>query len=166
MDAVPGMVTGMWFTPTKAGNYEIACAEYCGVGHHTMRGKVVVEEESAFLAWLDTQPTFAQSMSQESAGDAGADPSAKGQKLAQSLGCVGCHTVDGNPAAGPTWKGLFGKTETLADGSTVVVDENYLKESITNPNAKVVKDFAPMMQPYDLSGEELDALVEYAKGLQ
>jgi cytochrome c oxidase subunit 2 len=73
--------------------------------------------------------------------------------------------VDGSRSAGPTWKGLYGKTETLADGSTVVVDEDYLKESIAKPGAKVVKDYAPLMPPYHLSSEDLDALIAYTKGL-
>jgi cytochrome c oxidase subunit 2 len=61
MDAMPGMITHFWFTPTHAGTFEIACTEYCGLGHHVMRGQVVVEEEGAFQAWLNAQPTFAQS---------------------------------------------------------------------------------------------------------
>ncbi len=164
MDAVPGLVSGVWFTPTKTGTFEIACAEYCGVGHHTMRGQVVVEEEGAFLAWLNAQPTFAQA-SRAGATDTGDGLIAQGWKLAQDKGCLACHSVDGSPSAGPTWKGLYGKTETLADGSTVVVDEGYLKESIVNPNAAVVKDFSPMMPPYKLTSEELDALIAYTKGL-
>ncbi|MCH7711074.1 MAG: cytochrome c oxidase subunit II [Proteobacteria bacterium] len=68
MDLVPGQVTYFWFTPTRTGTFDILCFELCGVGHHTMRGKVVVEEESAFKAWLETQPTFAQSMAKAATG--------------------------------------------------------------------------------------------------
>jgi cytochrome c oxidase subunit 2 len=164
MDVVPGLVTSLWFTTTRTGAFEIACAEYCGVGHHTMRGKVIVEEEGAFLAWLDAQPTFAQAMA--GAGVRGGDDLAeRGRKLAQAQGCLGCHSLDGSKSAGPSWKGLFGKKEMLADGGTVLVDEAYLKESIANPGAKVVKDYAPMMPPYNLSGEELDVLIAYTKSL-
>ena len=90
MDAVPGMVTGLWFTPTRTGSFELACSEYCGVGHHTMRGLVVVEEEAAFQTWLKTQPTFAQSMnkvamSKEAAGT-GDGLAARGRELAQAQG--------------------------------------------------------------------------------
>lgn len=164
MDAVPGMVSGLWFTPTRTGRFELACAEYCGLGHYTMRGLVVVEEEAAFQAWLNKQPTFAQSMSKE-AVSTGDGLAARGRKLAQAQGCLGCHSVDGSRSAGPTWKGLYGKTETLANGSTVVVDDDYLKKSISDPNAMIVKGYSPVMPPFNLSGEELDALIAYARDL-
>ncbi|MGH8578682.1 MAG: cytochrome c oxidase subunit II [Gammaproteobacteria bacterium] len=164
MDAVPGLVSGLWFTPTKTGTFEIACAEYCGVGHHTMRSRVVVEDEGAFQAWLNEQPTLAQALS-EGAAETGDPLVNQGRKLAQDQGCLACHSVDGSPGAGPTWKGLYGKTETLADGSTVVVDEEYLKESIVNPGAAVVEGYDPLMPPYQLSSEELDALIAYTKAL-
>lgn len=87
-----------------------------------------------------------------------------GKQLAAS--CMGCHTVDGSPSAGPTWQGLFGKTETLDDDSTVVVDEAYLSESIREPGAQVVKGFANFMPPYaSLSDEEIAALIAYIKSL-
>ena len=78
----------------------------------------------------------------------------------------GCHTVDGSASVGPTWKGLFGKTETMTDDSTAVVDEAYLREAIINPNATVVAGFSPIMPPYALSNEELDALIAYTKVLK
>lgn len=164
MDAVPGLVTGLWFTPTQTGTYEIACAEYCGVGHHTMRGLVVVEDEATFHSWLNTQPTFVQTASaaQGGSGDALVD---QGRKLAQAQGCLACHSVDGSPGAGPSWKGLYGKSETLADGATVTVDDGYLKESIVSPGAKVVKGYAAVMPPYSLSDDEVKALIAYARDL-
>ena len=89
-----------------------------------------------------------------------------GQSLYRSLGCVGCHTADGSASAGPTWKELFGKTETLADGSTALVDEAYLIESILAPGEKVVQNFGNFMPPYpQLSQEQLDRLVAYIKSL-
>lgn len=60
MDMVPGLVTYLWFTPTKLGDYEILCEELCGVGHHTMRGLVVVDEQTDYDTWLDAQPTYAE----------------------------------------------------------------------------------------------------------
>ncbi len=167
MDAVPGLITNFWLTPTKVGTFEAACAEYCGVGHHGMRGIVVVEEESAFQAWLAKQPTFEQTQtaSTDPGAAGGDDLVTQGQKVAQAQGCTACHSIDGSPGAGPTWKGLFGKQETLASGGEVKVDEDYLKESITNPAAKVVKGFSPVMPPYNLNEKELEALVAYAKSL-
>jgi cytochrome c oxidase subunit 2 len=94
----------------------------------------------------------------------------EGQQVAQSAGCLACHTVDGSPSVGPTWQGLFGSTETLADGSTVQVDEQYLHESIVDPNAKIVEGFAPGLMPQDyeqsLTEQEIQAIIEYIKSLQ
>lgn len=177
MNIVPGMVTTFWFTPTKAGRYEALCAQLCGIGHPNMRGYVVVEDEAAFQAWLKAQPTFAASMAPAAATGAaiaplasaapstaaGAAPDllAQGKALSQSKGCVACHTVDGNAGVGPTWKGLYGKTETMADGATAKVDEAYLKTFIRNPTAKTVKGFAPIMPKIEMSDAELAALVAY-----
>ncbi|MEE9354525.1 MAG: cytochrome c oxidase subunit II [Methylococcaceae bacterium] len=164
MDAVPGIVTSLWFTPTKLGRYDIACAEYCGMGHHTMHNFVEVDNEQDFLAWQDAQPTFAELATKTTQGSDNS-LSTKGQQIAQEKGCFGCHSIDGNSGAGPTWKGLYGKTETLTDGNTIVVDEAYLKESIANPKTKVVKGYANMMPAYDFSEEEMAALIAYTKQL-
>lgn len=166
MNMVPGMVTSFWFTPTKTGRYEVLCAQLCGVGHYNMRAFVVVDEEPAFRAWLKSQPTFAQTMAtaHAAAGVAdtpGGDTTAQGKALAQAKGCVACHTVDGSAGVGPTWKGLYGKTETMADGSTALVDEAYLKNFIRDPQARVVKGFAPIMPKIALADDELAALVAY-----
>jgi len=163
MNMVPGMVTWYWFTPTKAGRYEVLCAQLCGVGHYNMRGYVVVEDQATFDAWLKKQPTFAMSMKPAPVAAGGDTAAGKGQALAQSKGCVACHTVDGSPGVGPTWKGLFGKTETMADGSTAIVDDKYLKDFILNPQSRVVKGFAPIMPKIPLSDDELAALVAYIR---
>lgn len=167
MNIVPGQVVSFWFTPTLAGRYEAMCAQLCGVGHPNMRGMVVVEEEAAFQAWLKTQPTFASTLSATAAAasaGAGSLPD-QGKALAQNKGCVACHSVDGSPGVGPTWKGLFGKTETLLDGSTVLIDEAALRTDIRDPLARVVKGFAPIMPKPDLKDDELEALVAYIKTL-
>ena len=159
MDLVPGMVTSLWLTPTRVGEFEVACAEYCGVGHHTMQGWVTVDEEVDYRAWLESQPTYAELSRSKSAGEE--DPSITlGREVAEAKGCLGCHSLDGSPSAGPTWKGLFGKSEVLADGSNIEVDEEYLKESIVEPNAKVVEGYSPMMPAYELSEQELRALID------
>ena len=94
----------------------------------------------------------------------------QGAQSARQMGCTACHSVEGNPSVGPTWKGLFGKTETFTDGSTVVVDEPYLGESILTPNARVVEGFLPGIMPQDfgdrLSEPEIKAIIEYIKTLQ
>lgn len=173
MNMVPGMVTSFWFTPTKAGTYEILCAQLCGVGHYNMRGKVVVEDQAAFDAWLRRQPTFALTMMKTpappaTAAGAGAPAGAdtlveQGRALAQSKGCVGCHSIDGTVGVGPSWKDLYGSTGTFADGSSAKVDDTYLKTEITDPQARLVKGFGPLMPKIPLSEEEVGALIAYIR---
>lgn len=166
MNIVPGMVSSFWFTPTKKGRYEAMCAQLCGVGHPNMHGYVEVVDEAEFKAWLKEQPTFAQSLvaARQNVPQPGT-AAAQGKAVAQAKGCVACHTLDGSSGPGPTWKGLFGKTETLADGSTVVVDEVYIERSMREPNAQVVKGFPAIMPPSDLSADETAAVTAYIQSL-
>ncbi len=93
-----------------------------------------------------------------------------GRLLAQQLGCLGCHSTDGSTVIGPTWKGLFGKEETLQDGSTVIVDEQYIRRSIVDPSAQVVKGFPDNVMPKNygdqLTEEQIQALIAYIKSLR
>jgi cytochrome c oxidase subunit 2 len=176
MNMVPGQVSTFWFTPTKAGRYEALCAQLCGVGHPNMRAHVVVEDAASFEAWQKALPTFgamqasakasAQAAAAPAATAGGADAQvAQGRALADAKGCVACHTIDGSPRVGPTWKGLYGKTETMKDGSTALVDQAYLQSFIRDPLAREVKGFAPVMPKIELSDEELAALVAYIQTL-
>ncbi|TVT80028.1 cytochrome c oxidase subunit II [Pseudomonas sp. H3(2019)] len=164
MDMVPGMVSYFWFTPTKTGEYEILCAEYCGVGHYNMRGHMIVVEQNAFDQWLSSQPTFAQTLA------AAAKPSRdsmleKGRLLVEKYGCSACHSQDGSASLGPGWKGLYGRAEQLADGTSVQVDEAYLKAAILDPKARRVQGYPPVMVAYTLNEDELGALVTLIKSL-
>ena len=98
------------------------------------------------------------------------DLAAKGQALAQNNGCQGCHTTDGSPLVGPSWQGIYGGQETLIDGTTVEVNDEYLRESIVDPNAKVVENFTPNLMPStygnSLSDSDVDAIIAYIKSLQ
>jgi cytochrome c oxidase subunit 2 len=162
MDLVPGLVSRFWFTPTQTGRFEIMCAEFCGVAHFNMRGHIVVEPADRFVAWLDAQPTYAQSLVKTGAPAADVLV-AQGRALAQSRGCLACHTLDGRPGVGPTWRGLYGKTETLVGGAKVAVDDAYLRRSIVEPNVQVVQGFAPVMPPSSLNDQEMDALIAFIK---
>lgn len=165
MDMVPGLVSSFWFTPTKTGRFEIMCAEYCGLAHFNMRGHVVIEPEDKFRAWLSQQHTYAQSIAPVVAAGTGGDAlAAQGKAIAQSRGCVACHSIDGKPGVGPTWKGLYGKTEALVDGASVKVDDAYLKESILQPSAKVVQGYAPVMPAGAMNDQEVAAVIAYIKG--
>jgi len=158
MDAVPGRYTDLWFQATKPGEYPVFCAEYCGTAHSDMLTSVVVHPAGEYERWLDNT-------CKESDKETGAP---RGQKLYEKQGCSTCHSVDGSAKIGPTWKGLWGSSETLADGANQKVDENYLRESMLDPNKKVVKGYAPSMPTYQgkLSDKDIDGLIEYIKTLK
>ncbi|NVK42985.1 MAG: cytochrome c oxidase subunit II [Oceanospirillaceae bacterium] len=164
MDMVPGLVSHFWFTPTRAGRFEILCAEFCGVGHYNMRGRLQVEAPEVFERWLSEQPTFA-TLQLEQQGRA-VDPQVeRGRALAQRHGCVACHSQDGGQSLGPGWFGLYGSTVTLSDGGTLTADDAYLRKSILDPSAQVVQGYAAVMTPYDLDDASLDALLALIRSL-
>jgi cytochrome c oxidase subunit II len=158
MDAVPGRYTDMWFQGKRAGDYPIFCAEYCGTSHSDMLSHVIVHPAGEYEKWLNKACVDA---------DSKVGPE-RGKDLFERQGCSTCHTVDGTPKIGPTWKGLFGKMEMMADGKPYKVDENYLRESIMDPAAKVVQGFAPAMPAYKgkLSDKDIDGLIDYIKTLK
>jgi cytochrome c oxidase subunit 2 len=152
-DVVPGRYTTLWFRATKPGTYHLFCSQYCGTQHSGMIGWVVVMEPSDYEAWMS--------------GSGGSQPLAEtGQKLFNDLGCVTCHRSD-TQGRGPDLAGIFGKTVVLQDGRTLTVDENYIRESILEPGAKVVQGFKPIMPTFQgqVSDEQLNALVDYVKSL-
>jgi cytochrome c oxidase subunit 2 len=136
-DLVPGMETTLRITPTEIGEYKLLCAEICGLNHTTMVASVRVVSQADFDAWVGG---FEGALAE-------ANPAERGGKWAADYGCISCHSVDGSVIAGPTWAGLFGSVETLADGTTVTVDEAYLQNSILNPNAQIVEGFNPGVMP-------------------
>ena len=171
MNMVPGMVTHFWFTPERAGRYEVLCAQLCGVGHSNMRSWVVIDDPVVYADWLARQPTFGGGAPPGAAGRAGAagvpgspaEPGKVGRLLAQQKGCVACHSVDGSRGVGPSWKGLYGRTEALEGGGTAKVDDAYLRQAINAPQAAVVLGYPPVMPPAGLSEAELSAVVEYIR---
>lgn len=161
-DVLPGRYVQLWFTPTKIGTFDIFCAEYCGTGHSAMLGKVIVLSPEAYEIWEKGVKAV------DGAGVASLPPAELGEKLYKEKGCNACHSVDGSTVVGPTFKGIFGHSVELQDGSTVDVDENYLKQSILEPQAQLVKGFQPVMPSFKgiLSDEEISALVAYIKTLK
>jgi cytochrome c oxidase subunit 2 len=145
----------MWFRPTKVGRYNLFCSQYCGTNHAAMRGWVTVMEPAAYSAWLS------------GASDAGADPVVAGQKLFVEKACNTCHLSDGSGRA-PSLNGLYGAKVLLADGSTVVADEAYIRESILDPKAKIVAGYQPLMPSFQgqLTEEQILSLTAYIKSLQ
>jgi cytochrome c oxidase subunit 2 len=152
-DAVPGQYRTMWFEATKPGEYHLFCAEYCGTNHSRMIGRVVVMEDIAYQQWLGgyTEQT----------------PVQEGQQLFVQFDCASCHET-GRRQRAPQLGGLFGTQVPLTNGRTVVFDESYIRESIINPDAKVVQGFPPGIMPSfrrQLTEEQILALIAYIKSL-
>lgn len=163
-DILPGRFTQLWFTPTKVGSFIIFCSEYCGAGHSQMLARVNVMSPEAFSRWEG-----------KTAGDKSAVSTAsslpaheRGKKLYTNRGCNACHSIDGSSGIAPTFKGVFGRQEKLTDGSSVRADENYLVESIYEPQAKLVAGYQPVMPSFKgiLSEDEVSAIIEYLKTLK
>ena len=151
-DVLPGRYTVAWFHPTKAGTYHLFCAEYCGTSHSGMVGSVVVMEPKDYQAWM---------------GGGGSQPlSVTGELLFNQLGCATCHRKE-TQGRGPTLIGIYNRPVLLEDGRTVIADEDYIRESILQPAAKIVSGFKPVMPTFQgqISDEQLNALIAYVKSL-
>ena len=151
IDAIPGRYTELWFEAQKPGVYHIFCAEYCGTSHSGMIGNVTVLEPAQYQAWLQ-------------GGGMEGSLAERGAKLFNDLACSTCH-LDTGQGRGPSLKDIIGTTVELQDGSSVVVDEGYLRESILTSQAKIVKGFQPLMPTFQglISEENLVALIEHVK---
>jgi cytochrome c oxidase subunit II len=143
--AVPGAVNYQRVKFDKAGDYLVVCNEYCGTAHHQMAGVIHVTEKAA-------------------APPPPAPPSA--QPPLEANGCTACHSLDGTKSIGPTFKGLYGSKRTLADGSSAVADDAYIRESVAKPGAKVVKGYEPSMPELPVSPADLDAIVAAIRKLK
>jgi len=152
-DVLPGRYTTAWFHATRPGTYHLFCAEYCGTAHSGMIGQVVVMEPAQYSGWL-------------SGGITSGSLAASGETMFQQLGCPTCHRFDVQ-GRGPNLRGIFGKPVQLEDGRSVIADENYIRESILSPSAKVVSGFKPIMPTFQglVNEEQLTALVAYIKSL-
>jgi len=156
-DVVPGRYTKAWFRANKTGEYQVYCAEYCGTSHSDMLSMVVVHEPGGFESWLDKAADFLNTM----------PPAEAGAKLVAQRGCAQCHSVDGRGGIGPSFKGVFGHQVQLVSGPPLVADEDYIRESILEPQARVVAGYQPVMPTYKgrLKDAEITAIIEYLKVL-
>ncbi|MDG2220422.1 MAG: c-type cytochrome [Rubripirellula sp.] len=144
------------FTPDGYTYYDLYCTEYCGKNHSEMQSVVVVHEtEEDLNAWI-------KKYSQRGEGE---DADKYGEKLYTRRGCSGCHSINGDKRVGPSFKEVFGNSRPLTSGETVIADENYIRESILYPKAKVSAGYQPVMPSYkgQLSEDDLYSLVEYLK---
>jgi cytochrome c oxidase subunit II len=151
-DVLPNRYRTMWFEATKTGRFHIFCAEYCGTLHSGMIGWVVVMEPTEYQRWL--------------AGGTEGSLASQGEKLFEKYACNTCHTNTAG-ARGPVLAGIYNKTRPLSDGRTVLADDNYIRESIVNPTAKVAAGFAPIMPAFQgqVSEEDLLRLLAYVKSV-
>ena len=155
-DAVPGRYNKAWFEATEPGEYLALCAEYCGTQHSDMLARVVVHAPGGFEKWMaDASDPFKT----RSLAEVGA--------LLHHKRCAGCHSIDGSANIGPTFKGLFGREEKFTSGTSIVADENYIRESIVNPQKEIVQGYDPVMPTFkgQLKDRGILAIIEYIKEL-
>lgn len=153
-DVLPGRYSEQWFQATKPGEYHLFCAEYCGTSHSGMIGRAVAMDPAEYEKWLT------------SASSAGIAMSANGAELFERFGCKTCHRQDTGPR-GPALDGLYGRQVRLANGETIVADQEYIRESILNPNAKLVAGYQQLMPTYknQLTQDQVNQLIEYVRAL-
>ncbi|HYK62320.1 MAG TPA: cytochrome c oxidase subunit II [Bryobacteraceae bacterium] len=165
-DIIPGRYTEVWFNPTAMGKHVITCAEYCGKGHSDMHGVLTVENDADFAKFLETGGTEWEDYF--NGKDPKKTPADWGRVQYETKGCNSCHTLDGTKSKGPSWKGIWGKMETLNNGSKVLVDEAYVRESMMSPSAKVVNGFEPIMPSFQglLKENQIKGLIAFIQSLQ
>jgi cytochrome c oxidase subunit II len=153
-DVLPGRYTSLWFQATEPGEYHLFCAEYCGTNHAKMGGRVTVMTARDYENWL-------------AGGKEQEPPAVRGEKLFEQMRCGSCHLGGGERPRGPPLVGLFGSQVKLSSGETVTADDNYLRESILRPRAKVVAGYEPIMPPFEeqISEEGVLDLIAYIKSM-
>jgi cytochrome c oxidase subunit 2 len=152
-DAVPGLTTRVWFEATKTGDYDLFCAQYCGTQHSEMRGKIIVMSQADFGKWLSTRQT-GQSLVQQ-----GAD-------LFRSLGCSGCHDNSATVRA-PDLHNVYGRPVALSNRTTVLANDQYIRDSILQPDKQVAAGYDPIMPSFEglIAPDDLEKIVAYVKSL-
>ena len=154
-DVVPGRFTKMSFVPVLAGEFAIECAEYCGTNHSLMSAKVVVHpDQQSWDRWSEEGNQVVASLAEI------------GKQVHAMRGCIACHSTDGTRRVGPSFQGIWHSQEHLADGTSVTVDDDYVRESILKPAAKVVAGYPPAMPPTPLEEREIQGVIAYLKTLR
>jgi cytochrome c oxidase subunit 2 len=154
-DVVPRRYTYVWFDATKPGTYRLYCTEFCGRDHSQMKVKVVIHKPGDYERYL----------AEKAEADQTRLPLEIGAELYEKKNCVGCHTLDGSPRVGPSFKGIFGTEITLASGAKQTVDENYIRESLMSPLAKARPGYPPSMPSFEgqLKDRQILGLIEFIK---
>ena len=163
-DMVPGRDKMMWFLPQREGEYDLYCAEYCGLQHSYMNANVKVVSQEEYDKWYTDTTTVVKAA-------AGSAPGAEGKAILQANGCNACHSSDGSKIIGPSYLNLWGEQQIVVrEGKEfpVKVDEEYIKRAIYEPNSEIVKGYpAELMQSYKdvITADDLVKIVEYLKTL-
>jgi len=157
-DVIPNRYSTLWFEAERTGIFQIFCTEYCGDGHSDMLGVVRVVSESEYENWLTEANMI----------DTTLPPAQIGELVYNKKACFTCHSIDGSVKTGPTWQGLWNTTRNFTDGTTAVVDDNYIRSSIVNPGKQIVAGYQNVMPTYQgiLSEREITGIIEYIKTLQ
>lgn len=152
-DVLPGQYETMWFKPDRIGTYHLFCSQFCGTAHSNMIGDVVVMSARDYAGWLTTS-------------GAGETLAAQGKTLFIRYGCAGCH-LGGGTVRAPSLNGLYGSPVPLSDGSTVIADDRYIRDSIMQPKQQIVASYEPVMPSFaNVIGEDdLVRLVAYIHSL-
>jgi cytochrome c oxidase subunit II len=166
-DVVPGKVNYTWFIPTRLGSFDLECTVICGINHANMLAKVRVVPVTDFQTWY---------FGDASAAVPGQTPTPAtpavhaALALLEQKSCLTCHSTDGSVKVGPTFKGIFGRKETVKDRRgaerEIIVDDSFVKKAIQDPGAEIVKGYPPVMPQVPLAVPELDRVMEYIKGLK
>jgi len=166
-DVLPDRYTTLWFAPDEPGVYNLFCAEFCGTSHSDMRGRVIVMEPQAFATWLSAESRKAPAPG--TPGTAGADLAGEGRGAFFRYGCNSCH-LPSSAVRAPRLDGIWGQEIRLKGGGTVTADEEYVRESILEPQAKISAGYPePSLMPTyrgQVSERDLAELVEFVASLR
>jgi cytochrome c oxidase subunit II len=153
MDVLPGRYTTVWFQATRPGTYHLFCSQYCGTNHSGMIGRVVVQEPAEYQRWLYLHAEGSLAL--------------QGRKTFLRYRCISCHSADENARA-PVLEEVYGRPVHLRDGRTIVADDDYIREHVLTPGAKVVAGWENIMPPFkgQVTEEEIIELIAFLKALQ
>lgn len=158
-DVIPNRYTVTWFEATQTGEFDVRCAEYCGTDHSRMIARVKVVSREAYDAWIAAGGPLGKIE----------DPVELGAALFRMRGCSQCHSVDGTATGkAPSLQGKFGSMETLTTGESVLVDDNYVRESLMSPQAKIVQSWENAFMPTfrgRFDERQLNGMIEYLKSI-
>lgn len=158
-DIVPGITTEYRITPTEQGSYTARCAELCGASHAYMVAPIEVVSQSEFESWIGERQVEALAAAQT--------PESRGETLAVQNACIACHSLDGSALQGPTWKGMYEAQVELSDGTTVTVDDDFIIESILDPQATIISGYETVVMPaYQFTEEQLADILAYLQTLK